>query len=208
MISTLRMVAVHADRTSSMLIDAMKNVRLGLLLGAFTLVVAACGGSAAETTTTTAQVVVTPPPTTTVATTTIPTATTTTTIAGAGATSTMIVVQQDLTVLGYFTGTIDGIAGSETQSAIAKFQADAGIEADGEFGPATDAAMVKALQADDTYVKLVQTKLTDLEFYSGPIDGDYGKGTQAAVEKLQASCDLEETGQLDITTRLCLAGLL
>jgi peptidoglycan hydrolase-like protein with peptidoglycan-binding domain len=208
MISMTRMVAVHADQSSSMLTVAMKNVRLGLLLGVFTLVVAACGGSAAETTTTTAQVVVTPPPTTTVATTTIPTTTTTTTIAGLGATSTMIVVQQDLSVLGYFTGTIDGIAGAETQSAIAKFQADAGIEADGEFGPATDAAMVEALQADDTYVKLVQTNLTDLDFYTGPIDGDYGKGTQTAVKKLQASCDLEETGQLDITTRLCLAELL
>ena len=120
----------------------------------------------------------------------------------------MIVVQGDLTVLGYYTGTIDGIAGEETTAAIAKFQADAGIEADGEFGPNTDAAMVEALQADDTYVKLVQKKLTEMEFYTGPIDGDYGKGTVAAVEKLQASCDLEETGELDIITRLCLAGLL
>jgi peptidoglycan hydrolase-like protein with peptidoglycan-binding domain len=191
-----------------MMIGAMKNVRLGILLGVFALVAAACGGGAADTTTTTTttQVVVTPPPTTTVATTTVP-PTTTTTIAGPGATSTIIVVQQDLTVLGYYTGTIDGIAGEETRSAIAKFQSDAGIEADGEFGPITDAAMVDALQADDTYVKLLQTKLTDLEFYTGPIDGDYGKGTRAAVEKLQKSCDLEETGELDITTRLCLAGL-
>jgi peptidoglycan hydrolase-like protein with peptidoglycan-binding domain len=187
----------------------MKNVRLGILLGVFTLVVAACGGSATETTTTTAAVVVTPPPTTTVTTTTIPTTTTTTTtVAGPGATSTMLVVQGDLTILGYFTGTIDGIPGEETQSAIAKFQADAGIEADGEFGPVTDAAMVEALHADDVYVKLVQKNLTELDLYTGPLDGDYGKGTRSAVEKLQASCDLEETGDLDIATRLCLAGLL
>jgi peptidoglycan hydrolase-like protein with peptidoglycan-binding domain len=191
-----------------MLAYAMKNVRLGILLGVFTLVVAACGGGADEDTTTTAEVVVTPPPATTlVATTTIPT-TTTTTVAGPGATSTMLVVQGDLTILGFFTGTIDGIAGEETRSAIAKFQADAGIDADGEFGPVTDAAMVEALQADDTYVKLVQKKLTDLDLYTGPLDGDYGKGTRAAVEEFQASCDLEETGDLDISTRLCLAGLL
>jgi peptidoglycan hydrolase-like protein with peptidoglycan-binding domain len=193
-----------------MMTDAMMNVRLGILLGVFTLVVAACGGGADDTTTTTAEVVVTPPPTTTLATfatTTIPT-TTTTTVAGLGATSTMLVVQGDLTVLGYFTGAIDGIAGEETRSAIAKFQTDAGIEADGEFGPLTDAAMVKDLQADDVYVKLVQKNLTELDLYTGPLDGDYGKGTRAAVEKLQASCDLEETGELDISTRLCLAGLL
>jgi peptidoglycan hydrolase-like protein with peptidoglycan-binding domain len=192
-----------------MMIGAMKNVQLGMLLGVFALVATACGGATADTTTTTtAQAVVTPPATTTtLATTTTPPATTTT-ITGVQATATIIVVQQDLTVLEYYTGTIDGIAGEETRSAIAKFQSDASIEADGEFGPNTDAAMVKALQANDTYVKLVQKELTELDHYTGPIDGDYGKGTRAAVEKLQATCDLEETGELDITTRLCLAGSL
>ena len=185
----------------------MKNVRLGLLLGVFALVAAACGGGAAETTTSSTTVVVTPPPTTTAATTTVPT-TTTTTVAEAGATATMLVVQQDLTALGYYSGPIDGIAGDETRAALAKFQADAGIEADGEFGPTTDAAMVPLLQADEDYVTGVQEELTELDFYSGPIDGDYGKGTRTAVERLQASCDLEETGELDITTRLCLEGLL
>lgn len=120
----------------------------------------------------------------------------------------MLVVQQDLTALGYYTGPIDGIAGDETRAALAKFQSDAGIEADGEFGPITDAAIVPVLQADEDYVTGVQEELTDLDFYSGPIDGDYGNGTRRAVEKLQTSCDLEETGELDITTRLCLAGLL
>lgn len=187
----------------------MKNVRLGILLGVFALVAAACGGGTAETTTSSTEVVVTPPPSTTAATTTIPTTTTTTTtVAGQTATATMLVVQQDLTALGYYTGPIDGIAGDETRAALAKFQADAGIEADGEFGPNTDAAMVPLLQADEDYVTGVQEELTDLDFYSGPIDGDYGKGTRSAVEKLQASCDLEETGELDITTRLCLEGLL
>jgi peptidoglycan hydrolase-like protein with peptidoglycan-binding domain len=120
----------------------------------------------------------------------------------------MIVVQQDLTALGYFTGTIDGIAGAETTAAIAKFQADQGLDADGKFGPNTDAAMVPLLQADDDYVKEVQETLTELEFYRGPVDGDYGKGTQKAVERLQGSCELEETGQLDIATRLCLGGYI
>jgi peptidoglycan hydrolase-like protein with peptidoglycan-binding domain len=183
----------------------MKNVRLGMVLGVFTLVAAACGGGATETTTTTTPPTSTTSSTTTIATTTIP-ATTTSTAPPLGATSTMIVVQQDLTALGYFTGTIDGIAGEETTAAIAKFQADQGLDADGKFGPKTDAAMVPLLQADDDYVEDVQETLTELEFYTGPIDGDYGKGTQTAVERLQKSCELEETGQLDIDTRLCLGG--
>ena len=172
---------------------------------ALMLIAAACGGGedAADTTTTLA----TTSTTTTVATTTTTTLATTTTDSGLVATATTLVVQMDLTWLGYFEGVIDGIAGDETRSAIARFQADAGIEADGEFGPVTDAAMVPQLQALPEYVEDVQEELAERELYTGPIDGDYGNGTRAAVEKLQAECELEETGELEIATRICLAGL-
>jgi peptidoglycan hydrolase-like protein with peptidoglycan-binding domain len=170
------------------------------------LVLSACGGDSADEVTTTTGVVTTVP-TTTIATTTsaaTSSTTTTTTSSGETATTTTVVVQQDLTVLGYFEGTIDGIAGEETRSAIAAFQTDAGIEADGEYGPVTDAALYPELQKNTGYVELLQEDLEDLGFYSGPIDGDFGKGTKAAVEKLQASCELEETGELEIATRVCL----
>ena len=62
------------------------------------------------------------------------------------------------------------------------------------------------LRADADYVMELQEPLTDLEFNSGPIDGDYGKGTERAVKLLQESCDLEQTGNLDINTRLCAGG--
>jgi len=183
----------------------MKIVRLGLLVGIFTLAAAACGGSADETTTTSSTVAAAPTSTTTAPTTTIP-PTTSTTKARLGATSTIVVVQQDLTALGFFTGNIDGIAGDETSAAIAKFQADAGIEADGAFGSQTDAALAPRLQADQHYVEDVQETLMELGFYGGPVDGDYGKGTTRGVKLAQKSCDLEETGDLDINTRLCLGG--
>lgn len=186
----------------------MKVVRLGLLLGVFTLVVAACsGGDAADDTTTTTSNATTSTSSTTSSTTTLATTTTTTTTTpNLGATSTMIVVQQDLTALGYFSGPIDGIAGEQTRAAIAKFQADAGIDADGEFGPKTDAALVPKLQSDIDYVTDVQETLVELKYYGGPVDGDYGNGTQRGVKLLQRSCELEETGKLDIKTRLCLGG--
>lgn len=188
----------------------MKNVWLGLLLGVFAFVAAACGGSAEETTTTTtpSTTVAANPATsstTTIATTTIPLSTTTT-APRPPATSTIVVIQQDLTALGFFTGSIDGIAGEETRAAIAKFQADAGIEADGQFGPNTDAALVPKLQSNVDYVTEVQETLVELKFYGGPVDGDYGNGTQRGVKLLQRSCELEETGKLDIKTRLCLGG--
>ncbi|MFO7700128.1 MAG: peptidoglycan-binding domain-containing protein [Acidimicrobiia bacterium] len=173
-----------------------------LLVGA--LFMGACGGDGAESTTTTT----TEPATTSTSSTTtstLPTTTTTSTTTPAiPATATTYVVQTDLTALGYFSGVIDGIAGDETRAAIASFQSDAGIEADGEFGPVTDAALFPRLQEDAPYVESVQETLAALELYTGPIDGDFGAGTQAAVERFQETCELEPTGELEIATRLCL----
>jgi peptidoglycan hydrolase-like protein with peptidoglycan-binding domain len=120
----------------------------------------------------------------------------------------MIVVQQNLAALGLFDGKIDGIAGEQTRAAIAKFQADAGIDADGNFGPNTDAVLVLLLIANEEFIAEVQEKLIELEFYGGPVDGSIGKGTEKGIELLQKSCELEETGTLDIKTRLCLGGHL
>ena len=64
--------------------------------------------------------------------------------------------------------------------------------------------MYPLLMRDVPYVEGVQEELQERELYSGPIDGDYGKGTEAAVKRLQASCEIEETGELEIATRLCL----
>lgn len=185
----------------------MVMLRLGILLGLLSLAVTACGGDTAETTTSSSTTIAAATATTQ-ATTTSTLPPTTTTAAHGGATSTMIVVQQDLTHLGYFTGTIDGIAGDETRAAIAKFQAEAGLDADGEFGPNTDAALVPLLQADKEYVTEVQETLIELDFYGGPADGSIGKGTEKGITLLQESCELEETGELDINTRLCLGGYL
>lgn len=185
----------------------MRRATIGAIGLALAVSVAACGGDDATETTTTAAATTSPTATTSSTTTTTLPATTTSTTSGLTATATTLVVQQDLTALGYFEGTIDGIAGEETKSAIARFQADAGIEADGEFGPQTDAAMVPLLEADTAYVEDVQEELTERELYTGPIDGDFGKGTKAAVEKLQEECELEVTGSLEIATRICLAGL-
>ena len=68
------------------------------------------------------------------------------------------------------------------------------------------AVEAKALKvgASKVYVENLQEELTELGLYTGPIDGDYGKGTKAAIETLQGSCDIEKTGIIDITTRICL----
>ncbi len=46
-------------------------------------------------------------------------------------------IQNKLKSLGFFTGTVDGIYGTKTQSAVKKFQQSVGITADGIAGPKT-----------------------------------------------------------------------
>ncbi len=46
-------------------------------------------------------------------------------------------IQNKLKSLGYFTGTVDGIYGVKTQSAVKRFQKSVGITADGVAGPKT-----------------------------------------------------------------------
>jgi peptidoglycan hydrolase-like protein with peptidoglycan-binding domain len=184
--------------------------RISILVAVLALVAAACGGGDDTSTTTTLAAVATTPPTTAApVTTTAPTPTTTTTLPGSDipATATMIVVQGDLAFLGFYEGPIDGIAGDETQAAISAFQKDAGIDVDGAYGPQTDAAMAEALESNEEYVTELQEDLMELKLYPGPADGDYGQGTQTAVKALQKDCEIEETGLLDIATRLCRADL-
>jgi len=187
----------------------MRIGRLSVAAVAVSVLLAACSGGTATTTASSSTSTSTPAVTSTTSTTstTVPKSTTTTTTAPAHepATATTVIVQQDLAALGYFDGTVDGIAGEITKAAIAKFQADAGVEIDGVFGAQTDAVLAEALEKDEKYVTELQEFLVDLKLYPGPIDGDYGRGTKRAVKAFQKSCGLEETGQINIATRLCVA---
>jgi len=182
-------------------------IRTFWVLAILAVATACSGGGSADTTSTTSSTVVftttSAGTTSSSSTTTVPETTTVPTPA-LSATDTIYRVQLDLKALGLFDGQIDGIAGEQTQEALKTFQTQQGIPADGEFGPQTDAKLTPLLQADTAYVEELQERLEELGVYTGPIDGDYGKGTEAAVEKMQGSCELEETGVLDIATRLCI----
>lgn len=173
------------------------------------LVIAACGSGSADTTTTTSSTVpatVLDPGTSTTTT----TAPTTTTTAGPApvASLQMIKVQQHLTALGYFDGVVDGVLGPVTAASLEAFQSDAGITADGKWGPETEAALAAAVADDEEFVLEIQARLTEAGLYSGPEDGDYGSGTRDAVEDAQEQCELEVNGAFTALTDVCLDELL
>jgi len=56
-------------------------------------------------------------------------------------------LQSALNRLGFDAGAADGVFGPKTEAAVRAFQRAAGIEADGEFGPVSYAAMVKRWEA-------------------------------------------------------------
>lgn len=55
-----------------------------------------------------------------------------------------------LAKLGYYKGKIDGFRGDKTDTAIETFQRDKGLKIDGVVGPATRAALIRALDAKAT----------------------------------------------------------
>ena len=54
-------------------------------------------------------------------------------------------LQRELQTLGYYSGTIDGIYGGQTQAAVTRFQTDQQLTADGIVGAATWSALSRAL---------------------------------------------------------------
>jgi peptidoglycan hydrolase-like protein with peptidoglycan-binding domain len=105
-----------------------------------------------------------------------------------------------LAAKGYPPGAADGNFGPLTKAAVVAFQRDhlAAVKfADGEYGPLTRAALEAAPAADPwpgvvlkkgstgPLVKRVQARLNALGAAAGPVDGEYGDKTTAAVERFQ-----------------------
>lgn len=88
--------------------------------------------------------------------------------------------QADLKKLGYLDGTVDGIVGVYTKTAVRKFQTDKGLDVDGLVGPATRAAIKRALEGRS------QAKATT----GSGVAGTGGTGAIATGTGSDASADL------------------
>lgn len=131
-------------------------------------------------------------------------------------------VQQRLQQQGLYSGKIDGIWGSDSQSALERFQQTRGLQVTGALNQATAATLglpVEQLLAavqpvappvvaqpvagnvlSRASVETVQNRLRGLNFYTGPVDGIWGAETQQAIERLQQGRGLQVNGQLNPAT--------
>jgi murein DD-endopeptidase MepM/ murein hydrolase activator NlpD len=118
---------------------------------------------------------------------------------------------------GYYSGTVDGVVGVGTASAVRRFQSRHGLAADGVAGGATKSALgrrgrpafgSRTMRAGHSGwdVAALQFKLAWHGFPSGGIDGGYGSHVRAAVRRFQEYAGLAVDGVAGPSVLRALAG--
>ena len=122
------------------------------------------------------------------------------------------VLQKKLDEMGYFDGDCTGSFGDLTQQAVARFQADNGLEATGAAdaalwgliysGSAVARRRSDVIQLGDTgeNVAQIQRRLHDLGYLNQADDGNYGYATETAVRLFQMANELTSTGRVGSDT--------
>jgi len=118
-------------------------------------------------------------------------------------------LQERLTELGYYQGTIDGYFGPVTREAVLRYQQDHNMIADGVAWDTTLASLgvyiPRTLEAayevhyvgwgsSGNVVRIVQERLQALGYYTGAVDGVFGQQTYNAVARFQESQGLVVDG--------------
>jgi len=132
----------------------------------------------------------------------------------------VMAVQQRLKQNGAYAGPTDGVWGPESAAALQQFQRANGLQVTGQLNQATvatlglnpadllaaappgvptaSAAPAEPLSRDA--IRAVQSRLRQLGFYPGRIDGIWGPGMQASLQRFQQGRGLQATGQLNPAT--------
>ena len=120
-------------------------------------------------------------------------------------------IQSRLKQLGYFGGAVDGDFGVRSRSALEEFAAAAGIAGEGvwtlevqkklfseqtalQTGPISSGRQLLN-PAEKSDAKLIQTRLKELGYYGGEIDGLFGKGSYSALEQYSLSAGVPGSGR-------------
>ncbi len=118
----------------------------------------------------------------------------------------VLALQTRLKDLQYYTGNLSGRYREGTRAAVRTFQGDYGLEKTGVADMETQNLLYTARYRPLRYgasgdaVKELQTRLTELGYYTGKITGNYRENTQKSVRAFQESAGLAVTGAADIAT--------
>jgi peptidoglycan hydrolase-like protein with peptidoglycan-binding domain len=128
-------------------------------------------------------------------------------------TQTVQTVQQRLRQDGDYTGVVDGVWGPDSQAALERYQQRHALQVTGSLNLATTAtigldpgpiwaqpaapapATVSGAMLRPRSVQAIQWRLRGYGYYYGPMDGVWGQGTEAAIERFQQSRGLQVDGQ-------------
>jgi hypothetical protein len=96
--------------------------------------------------------------------------------------------QRQLYFLGYYKGEIDGVWGAKSKSATEEFQADFGLEVDGDFGAKTEEKTIVVIKSIQAVV-------------GAEVDGIAGSDTTTATRVWQKKNSLTADGVAGVKTR-------
>jgi peptidoglycan hydrolase-like protein with peptidoglycan-binding domain len=128
-------------------------------------------------------------------------------------------VQERLRSAGAYNGAVDGVWGPDSAAALQQFQSNHQLQPTGQLNQATamtlgmdlvallgiqQAAIPPAIPPPENLrpssVRVIQSRLHSLGFYSGGVDGVWGRSTQNAVQQFQQGRGLQPNGQLNPQT--------
>jgi peptidoglycan hydrolase-like protein with peptidoglycan-binding domain len=128
-------------------------------------------------------------------------------------------VQERLRSAGAYNGAVDGVWGPDSAAALQQFQSSHQLQVTGQLNQATAQSLgidlgsllgtQQAVNPPPTppaenlrpsSVRTIQSRLHDLGFYSGSVDGVWGQSTQTAVQQFQQGRGLPPNGQLSPAT--------
>lgn len=124
-------------------------------------------------------------------------------------------IQGRLKQLGFFQGSVDGNFGAQSKDALSNFVSAAGVAGESIWtievqkklfaeevvlntGPISSGQTLlnPALRTD---ARLIQTRLKELGYYGGKVDGLFGKGSYRALENYSLSAGISGSGRWDLT---------
>jgi peptidoglycan hydrolase-like protein with peptidoglycan-binding domain len=113
-------------------------------------------------------------------------------------------LQTDLTTAGYDPGPVDGVYGPKTVAAVEQLQTESDLPVTGFVDEATARALQDKLtavgQQQSNQTIMLQTILTLVGFWDGPIDGIWTDELTQALKDFQTHLGVEPTGVVDAPT--------